>query len=88
MKQFFVDGAKMTDRVSAHDHLIAALSLPDYYGRNLDALFDCLTELSACTIFLQNTAQLCNSGTYGQAILDTFRDAAAETPGLTLIESV
>ncbi|MBE6847098.1 MAG: barnase inhibitor [Ruminococcus sp.] len=29
-----------------HEILQTALSLPGYYGRNLDALFDCLTDLA------------------------------------------
>ena len=27
-----------------HQELAQALHFPDYYGKNLDALFDCLTE--------------------------------------------
>lgn len=27
-----------------HQELAQALNFPDYYGKNLDALFDCLTE--------------------------------------------
>ena len=48
-----------------------ALSLPDYYGKNLDALYDCLTEME-CEI------ELTNAGEVDEDILDTFRDAADE----------
>ena len=85
MKQFSLDGARLTDRKTAHDHLMEVLPLPEHYGRNLDALFDCLTEFSDCTVTLQNVPLLQES-IYGQAILNTFRDAAAENSGLTLLE--
>lgn len=35
-----------TDRMSTMDAIAAALCFPDYFGRNLDALYDCLTDLS------------------------------------------
>ena len=28
-----------------HDYLKEALNFPDYYGKNLDALYDCLCEI-------------------------------------------
>ncbi|KAA9158610.1 barstar family protein [Amycolatopsis acidicola] len=34
------------DKLSTMDAIAAALSFPDYFGRNLDALYDCLTDLS------------------------------------------
>ena len=37
-----LDGLQMSGRAAAHDHLKAQLKLPDYYGRNLDALYDLL----------------------------------------------
>ena len=46
METIVIDGEKMLNRRAAHDHLAEQLSLPDYYGRNLDALFDCLTDRS------------------------------------------
>lgn len=39
-----LDGNRMTDRAALHDELQKKLALPDYYGRNLDALNDCLGE--------------------------------------------
>lgn len=35
-----------TDKMSTMDAIAVALSFPDYFGRNLDALYDCLTDLS------------------------------------------
>ena len=32
-------------RETAHTYLKEILHLPDYYGRNLDALYDCLCEI-------------------------------------------
>ena len=32
-----------------HDYLKKALNFPEYYGKNLDALYDCLTEISVET---------------------------------------
>jgi RNAse (barnase) inhibitor barstar len=53
-----------------------ALSLPDYYGKNLDALYDCLTEME-CEI------ELTNAGEVDEDIIETFKDAAAENEFLT-----
>jgi RNAse (barnase) inhibitor barstar len=41
-----LDGNDVLDKLSAMDAIAAALSFPDYFGRNLDALYDCLTDLS------------------------------------------
>lgn len=35
-----------TDKASTLDAIATALSFPDWFGRNLDALYDCLTDLS------------------------------------------
>ena len=44
-----LDGKAMTDRPAAHSHLAERLDLPTYYGRNLDALYDMLTDIGADT---------------------------------------
>ncbi|MFD5094095.1 barstar family protein [Amycolatopsis thailandensis] len=41
-----IDGARTVDKASALDAIAEALSFPDYFGKNLDALYDCLTDLS------------------------------------------
>ena len=54
-----------------HDYLAEALNFPDYYGKNLDALYDCLTEID-CEI------ELINASAVDKDIIDTFKDAASE----------
>lgn len=79
-----LDGAAMTDRPAAHSHLAEKLDLPAYYGRNLDALYDALTELRG-DIRLRNPAAVAEHlGAYGEALLDTLREAAQENPNLTV----
>lgn len=43
MKNIVLDGTKFTSREQLHSILKSELQLPEYYGKNLDALFDCLT---------------------------------------------
>lgn len=44
MKTVTIDCAGIDSREAFHRALAKALDFPDYYGNNLDALFDCLTE--------------------------------------------
>ena len=45
MEFIIIDGRRMTSIEATHAYLAKALRLPDYYGHNLDALHDCLTDL-------------------------------------------
>jgi hypothetical protein len=42
-----LDAARWRSEGDMHDDLAAALSFPDYYGRNLDALNDCFSDVAA-----------------------------------------
>jgi RNAse (barnase) inhibitor barstar len=41
-----VMAGRPVDKMSTLDAIAAALSFPEWFGRNLDALYDCLTDLS------------------------------------------
>lgn len=41
-----MDGRSITDRAGVLAAIAEALSFPSYFGRNLDALHDCLMDLS------------------------------------------
>ena len=52
----------------------AELGFPDYYGRNLDALNDCLSDLERPTALLVRLPT--NIDAYGLAMLDVLTDSA------------
>lgn len=81
-----LEGKAMVDRPAAHAHLAERLVLPSYYGRNLDALYDVLTEIGAETeIVLMDPAAVIEAmGKYGEALLSTMQEAAENNPRLTI----
>lgn len=42
--KYVIDLSNVSEKAQMHDMLFEALRLPAYYGRNLDALWDCLTS--------------------------------------------
>ena len=62
---------------NGHDYLAEALNFPDYYGKNLDALYDCLCEIEA-------DIEIINASVVDKDIIDTFKDAALENELLKL----
>ena len=79
-----LEGRAMTDRVAAHTHLAQRLDLPEYYGRNLDALYDVLMELTGEIILDDPAAVTAQLGRYGEAMLAAMQEAAERNPGLTI----
>ena len=77
-----MEGGNIRTRDELHDALIRALNLPTWYGRNLDALHDCLTALNTDTeLRLLHPARLEEAlGDYAVSLLNVLRDAAAKNP--------
>jgi RNAse (barnase) inhibitor barstar len=49
---FYLDGAKIRDKKTLLDHMARAMDFPDYFGKNWDALNDCLTDLERATGYI------------------------------------
>lgn len=77
-----LDATMLRERLPAHDYLKEALALPDYYGKNLDALYDCLTELDETEIQFVNLDAAGDS--YFSRVLSVFQEAREENPRLHL----
>ena len=73
----------LPNRKQAHEYLAQMLDFPEYYGKNLDALFDCLTELNDCTIVLKGAEALFQDS-YGAKVRKVMEKAAKSNPGLKL----
>ncbi len=81
-----IDLSGVSGREELHARLRAALPLPDWYGNNLDALRDVLTESGGgWDIRFRNAGRASESAADYIAVLRRMcADAAAETPGLTI----
>ena len=80
MKTIVLDGALMPTRQIAHDYLAARLDLPAYYGKNLDALYDCLTARGEETLLVVYHPDELRTylEDYAAALLDTLWEAARD----------
>ena len=86
MRTITINGREMTSRANAHTHLAERLAFPNYYGRNLDALHDCLTEINEPTyiIFEHRNDALLSLGSYGAALLQVINISAEENSFLSI----
>ena len=66
-----LDASKMTDKATSHAYLKEILKLPEYYGNNLDALHDCLEEMTDVEIVVEN--EEC-AGNYYRYVARVLRD--------------
>ncbi len=72
------------DKQSLHGRLKGALMFPDYYGMNLDALYDCLTDTQEQTsVAVRGYDEMKESlGGYAISFRDVLERASAENPNL------
>lgn len=87
MEQIILDGEQMLNHRQAHDHLAERLQFPDYYGRNLDGLYDLLTERrEPLQLVVRHKRTLLSwLGEYGEALCQTLEDAARANPRLEVL---
>lgn len=76
MKEIRIFGYRMKDREKTHAYLKKKLSLPYYYGDNLDALWDCLsTDFSPKKIIIYKSNKIIEYlGDYGKSLINLFQD--------------
>ena len=79
MKQIILDGNLLADAAKVHDYLKEMLEFPEYYGKNLDALYDCLTDLENVEITITAPDE---DGAIFQKVLRVFKAADRENGAL------
>ena len=79
-------GSDLTDRQQLHQEIARQLQLPDYYGENLDALWDVLTEWSQpLQIIVEKSDVLTRQmGGYGEMVLQLFQEAEDQNKVLSV----
>ena len=87
MKIITIDCAQIPDKETFHAVMEESLEFPSWYGKNLDALHDCLTE-----VFSRTQVQFTNwdhlekmLGLYTIAIRRALNRAAEENPCIDIL---
>lgn len=87
MKEIIIDCRGCIPRSNLHKTFADALAFPDHYGNNLDALHDCLTDISEetriCLINWNDAEE--KLGRYAASAKRAILDAACENTNLTVI---
>ncbi len=84
MEMIILNGRMMDTKEKAHKYIKNKLFFPNYYGENLDALWDVLTETRGdLDIKLINHDFFLESlGDYGLLLVKTFEDASIENKNI------
>ncbi len=77
----------LLDREAIHDAFAERFSFPDYYGRNLDALHDCLTDMDEDTRIVLDFGGMSarRLPSYPTKLLRVLLDSASENEHLELL---
>ena len=54
MQSYRLDGSYFQSPESMHEHLLTQFAFPSYYGKNLDAFWDCISERRSGSICIEN----------------------------------
>lgn len=73
--------ARCMGRGQVHDYLKEMLHFPEWYGANLDALYDCLTSLPETTLTLTHVTE---TDAYFQRVLYVIQKAEIANPNLNV----
>jgi len=87
MKTIELNGEKLENRNDSHEYLKELFDFPDYYGNNLDAFNDCLSEISEDTeiwISRYSLRLMCQPEAYGFRVFRTLYRAVLNNPHLKL----
>ena len=87
MQEIIIDGEKIHTKEELHKAFAEQFGFPEWYGGNLDALYDCLTELmEEVDIHILHTASLEEKlGGYGGTLLRVLKDAEENNLNIQVI---
>lgn len=84
--KYFLDLSDVTDRDELYDAIEDQLPVPNYFGRNLDALYDDLSEvIDDCTLIIKNFEEFAEKDPlYFKKFKHTLKDLMVELPDFSV----
>lgn len=78
--EIILDFSNIKDKTELHIYLKRELQLPDYYGNNMDALHDCLSEHgnNLCITVVHFDVLKQALGDYADVLLQVFLDSGID----------
>ena len=86
MKTIILDGNEIISMSDIHNIFAEELDFPEYYGKNLDALYDCLSDMfEEVEIIIENSAELTeNLGISFERLCGLLNDVSEENPNISV----
>ena len=78
-RKIVMDAARLNEE--GHDYLVELFDLPEYYGRNLDALYDCLSEMEDTQIIIMNLDEM---NSFSLSVIGVLDEVAEEYHNLKI----
>lgn len=84
MEEIIIDCSSIRSKEDLHNLFRENLCFPDWYGNNLDALYDCLTDCTGTVRLLNWDTAETHLGTYGKKAKKVIAAAALRNTSLDL----
>lgn len=84
MKKFLLDIREYDNKEDIHSYIADTMDFPHYYGKNLDALYDVLTDISEYTSVLLIVEEHSPIREYIEKLIEAFEDAEIENSKLAV----
>ncbi len=86
MEEIILNGSKMLDKKATHEYLKRKLKLPEFYGKNLDALWDYLStdDIEKYIIIINTESITKNMGFYGESLLHLLLEVCTENTKISV----
>ena len=84
MKEIELNGNRMASESAAQEYLFDMFDFPEYYGDDLEAFYDALTDITEETHVTIINREYMENTSYGSRLMWVFEDAASDNDCLTL----
>lgn len=86
MKKCVINGSTSLSRAELHENIAKSLDFPEWYGKNLDALYDCLDDISEETVIEITDFEALreNYGKYALRLVKVILDVCEENENIRI----
>ena len=84
MREIELNGKRMASEASAQEYLFDMFEFPEYYGADLEAIYDALADITEETRVSIINRDFMETSSFGSRLIWVFEDAASDNDNLTL----